>query len=74
LSGVLLVLPSSWDSSGLSAADANNLLQLEQQLLSDPAAVPVFFAKETDALADAVRHAAAQLARFAGNNKDAATQ
>jgi hypothetical protein len=59
---VLLVLPSTWDSSGLSAADANNLLRLEQQLLSAPAAVPVFFAKETDALADAVRHAAAQLA------------
>jgi hypothetical protein len=54
LSGVLLVLPSSSDSSGLSAADARNLQRLEQQLLSAPAAVPVFFAKETAGLADAV--------------------
>jgi hypothetical protein len=61
---VLLVLPSSWDSSGLSAADAHNLLRLEQQLLAAPAAVPVFFAKEIDALADAVRHDATQLPRL----------
>jgi hypothetical protein len=54
MSGVLLVLPSSWDSSGLTAADASNLLRLEQQLLSAPAVVPVFFAKETASLADAV--------------------
>ncbi|WIA08335.1 hypothetical protein OEZ85_007776 [Tetradesmus obliquus] len=65
LSCVLLVLPSSWDSSGMPAADASNLLRLEQQLLAAPAQVPVFFAKETAALADAVAETHAMFERGA---------
>ncbi|KAF6263185.1 hypothetical protein COO60DRAFT_512412 [Scenedesmus sp. NREL 46B-D3] len=69
LSGVLLVLPSSWDSSWLPAADASNLLRLEQQLLSAPAAVPVFFARETAALADVVAETQAMFERGAPPTK-----
>jgi hypothetical protein len=54
LSGVLLLLPPYYGSKPLSAEDAQQLLLLEEQLLQKPAAVPVFFAKETPELAAAV--------------------